>query len=111
LTKALSDAGYFNAVVDYTELLASMSGVFVDLRESPDHQALNPDPAVGYPAGNGIAASVRAEGHNGIIYPSVRHISGTCIVALWPNFVQSVMQGSLIRLIWSGTPSFRQEAS
>jgi hypothetical protein len=55
LTKALSDAGYFNAVVDYTELLASMSGVFVDLRESPDHQALNPDPAVGYPAGNGIA--------------------------------------------------------
>lgn len=111
LTKALSDSGDFNAVVDYTELLASMSGVFADLRGSPDHQALDPDPAVGYAAGNGIAAWVRAEGHNGIIYPSVRHAGGTCIVALWPNVVQSVMQGSLIRLIWSGNPTFRYEAS
>jgi RES domain-containing protein len=109
LTKALSDAGDFNAVVDYTELLASMSGVFVDLRESPDHQALNPNPAVGYPAGNGIAALARAEGHNGIIYPSVRHQDGTCIVALWPNVVQSVTQGSIIRLVWNGTPGYRWE--
>lgn len=107
LTKALSDAGDFNAVVDYTELLASMSGVFVDLRGSPGHGALDPDPDIGYPAGNGIAAWARAEGHNGIIYPSVRHTNGTCIVALWPNVVQSVTQGSLIRLKWSGTPTFQ----
>lgn len=109
LTKALSDAGDFNAVVDYTELLASMSGVFVDLRGSSGHRALDPDPVVGYPAGNGIAAWARAEGHNGIIYPSVRHSGGTCIVALWPNVVQSVTQGSIVKLTWSGTPTYSWE--
>lgn len=109
LTKALSDAGDFNAVIDYTELLASMSGVFVDLRGSPNHQALDPDPVIGYPAGNSIATWARAEGHNGIIYPSVRHKGGTCIVALWPNVVQSVMQGSLVRLAWKGAPGFVTE--
>ncbi len=109
LTKALSDAGDFNAVVDYTELLASMSGVFVDLRGSQDHKALDPDPAIGYPAGNGIAAWARTEGHNGIIYPSVRHPSGTCVVALWPNVVQSVTQGSIIKLVWNGTSAYQWE--
>ena len=52
LTRALADAGDFNAVVEYGEMLASMAGVFVDLRERPDHPALDPDPARGYPAGN-----------------------------------------------------------
>jgi hypothetical protein len=52
----------------------------------------------------------RAEGHNGIIYPSVRHPAGTCIVALWPNVVQSVVQGALYRLTWSGTPHYAWEA-
>ena len=44
LTKALADVDDFHAVVDYGEMLASMSGVFVDLREIPDHPSLNPDP-------------------------------------------------------------------
>jgi RES domain-containing protein len=107
LTKALSDAGDFHAVVDYVEMLASMSGVFIDLRGSPDHRALDPNPTVGYLAGNGIAAWARAEGHNGIIYPSVRHIGGTCVVALWPNVVQSVVQGSTIELVWNGSPEYK----
>jgi hypothetical protein len=106
LTRALDDAGDFNAVVDYGEMLASMSGLFVDLRGVRDHPSLDPDPAIGYPAGNAIAAVARAEGHNGIIYPSVRHKDGTCIAALWPNVVQSVVQGSLYRLIWAGTPHY-----
>jgi RES domain-containing protein len=106
LTKALADAGDFHAVVDYGEMLSSMAGVFVDLRRASDHASLAPDPAIGYPAGNALAAATRAAGHNGIIYPSVRHAGGTCIVALWPNVVQSVVQGALYRLTWSGTPAF-----
>jgi len=109
LTGALADAGDFNAVVAYGEMLASMSGVFVDLRESPDHPALDPDPAAGYPAGNAVAARARAEGHNGMIYPSVRDRGGTCIAALWPNVVQSVAQGVMVRLTWSGTPEYACE--
>lgn len=110
MTKALADAGDFNTTVEYGEMLASMAGVFVDLREAPGHASLDPNPAAGYPAGNALAASVRANGHNGIIYPSVRHEGGTCIVALWPNVVQSVVQGAMYRLVWSGSPAFSVEA-
>ena len=110
LTRALVDAGDFNAVVDYGEMLASMAGVFVDLRQDPTHAALDPDPAIGYLAGNALAAAARAAGHNGIIYPSVRHKGGTCIAALWPIVVQSVVPGGLYRLTWSGTPNYRAEA-
>lgn len=110
LTKALADAGDFNAVVEYGEMIASMSGVFVDLRGLPGHPSLDPDPAKGYPAGNALAAQARGEGHNGIIYPSVRHAEGTCIAALWPNVVQSVAQGAMYRLTWSGEPEFACEA-
>ncbi|WP_416463778.1 RES family NAD+ phosphorylase [Sphingomonas sp. VDB2] len=109
LTKALADAGDFNAVVEYGEMLASMSGVFVDLRGMPNHPGLDPDPFIGYPAGNALAAGARVMGYNGIIYPSVRHIGGLCVAALWPNVVQSVVQGELHRLIWSGTAEFVAE--
>lgn len=109
LSQALADAGDFDAVVEYSEMIASMAGVFVDLRQIPSHPSLHPDPALGYPAGNALAAQARTQGHNGIIYPSVRHAGGTCIAALWPNVVQSVVQGSLYRLKWSGTPQFAVE--
>ena len=111
LTRALADAGDFNAVVEYGEMIASMSGVFVDLRGSPDHPGLDPDAAKGYPAGNALAAQARGEGHNGIIYPSIRHAGGTCIAALWPNVVQSVAQGAMYRLTWSGEPQFAWETT
>lgn len=104
MTKALADAGDFNAVVDYAEMLASMAGEFVDLRGYSGHPSLDPDPAAGYPAGNALASATRSLGLNGIIYPSVRHQGGTCVVALWPHVVQSVVQGDVIRLTWSGGP-------
>ncbi|WP_202387016.1 RES domain-containing protein [Qipengyuania algicida] len=110
LTNELANVGDFNTSVEYGEMLASMAGVFIDLRDTPDHTGLNPDSAVGYPAGNLLAAQARAEGHNGIIYPSVRHPDGTCIAALWPNVVQSVVQGAMYRLTWSGSAKYEWEA-
>lgn len=106
LTMALADAGDFDAVAEYVEMIASMSGVFIDLQDMRGHPALDPDPARGYPAGNALAEQARVQGHNGIIYPSVRHAGGTCMAALWPNVVQSVVQGNMYRLTWSGTPEF-----
>jgi|TARA_Y100001001_G_scaffold57228_1_gene54156 RES domain-containing protein len=111
LTQALADAGDFTAVVEYGEMIASMSGIFLDLRETPGHLSLDPEKSKGYPVGNALAAQARAEGHNGIIYSSVRHPDGTCIAALWPNVVQSVTQGALYRLTWSGSPEFTWEAA
>lgn len=105
LTKALSDAGDYNATVDYAEMFASMAGEFVDLRDAEDHASLASDSTTGYPAGNALAAATRNAGYNGIIYPSVRHAGGMCIVALRPQVVQSVAQGRVIRLVWSGDPA------
>jgi hypothetical protein len=93
----------FNAVVEYVEMFASFAGEFVDLRGvKPRPSPLNPDPTIGYPEGNKVAELVLAAGRNGIIYPSVRHRGGTCLVALSPHAVQSVAQGRIWRLKWAG---------
>jgi RES domain-containing protein len=105
MTEFLSLTGVFEAVVDYAELFASLAGEYADLRQHPSHPALNPDPALGYPAGNALALAVRAQGANGIIYPSVRHQGGTCFAVLWPHAVQSVAQGGVYRLRWNGSPA------
>lgn len=105
MSRELQRVNDFNATVDYAEMFASFAGEFADLRdmrEPPD--CLSPDAAIGYPAGNLLAHQVRTRGHNGIIYPSVRHDGGTCLVALLPSAVQSVAQGRVLRLVWKGDP-------
>jgi len=99
----LSRTGVFEAIVDYAELFASLAGKYADLRAHKDHPALNPEGAAGYPAGNALAAAARTRGINGMVYPSVRHREGTCFAVLWPHAVQSVAQGSIYRLTWSGS--------
>lgn len=93
----------WNTTVEWTEMWTSFAGSFVDLRGlEPRPKCLHPDVDVGYPAGNALARETRDAGHNGIVYPSVRHPGGTCLVALWPHAVQSVTQGALVRAIWRG---------
>lgn len=105
MAEFLSRVSNYHATVDYAELHASMAGEYVDLRGAdPHHPCLDPDPSVGYPAGNALADAARAKGLNGIIYPSVRHAGGICLAALWPHAVQSVAPGCIYRMIWSGQP-------
>jgi hypothetical protein len=105
LTNVLADVGDYNATVEYAEMFCSLAGDFLDLRQVPGHPSLAPDKASAYPIGNALADSARAAGLNGIIYPSVRHPAGTCIVALRPAAVQSVRQGAIYRMIWRGSPT------
>jgi hypothetical protein len=102
MTEFLARTGVYKAVADYAEMLCSVSGEFLDLRAKPTHPALSPDKAVGYPEGNRLALEARRVGLNGIIYPSVRHQGGTCFAILRPAAVQSVRQGDVWRLTWSG---------
>jgi RES domain-containing protein len=101
----------WNATVEWTEMWAGFAGDFVDLRAlQPLPECLHPDVAIGYAAGNGLARDAREQGLNGIVYPSVRHAAGTCLVALWPHAVQSVSQGAVIRAVWRGerTPAIER---
>jgi hypothetical protein len=105
MTEFLGRAGDLNAVVEYSEMFASLAGEYADLRGIADHPCLDPDPSRGYPSGNAFAHAALARGINGIIYPSLRHSGGTCFAALWPHAVQSVAQGDIFRLTWSGSPN------
>jgi hypothetical protein len=108
MERELANIADFTATVDYAELYASFIGDFVDLREAkPRPDFLDPDPDKSYAAGNAFADAVRAAGHYGIVYPSARHSGGTCLVALVPHAVQSVAQGAVIRLVWTGKPGPR----
>lgn len=100
----LHQADMTTATVHYTEMFASLAGEYLNLRAVPDHVSLNPDPAIGYPAGNALADTAHAQGLNGIVYPSVRHKGGTCFVALWPHAVQSVAMGDVYSFAWNGSP-------
>jgi len=105
MERELANVGDFRATVEYAELYASFVGDFVDicgLKPTPEY--LDPDPEKGYPPGNRFADSVRAAGHCGIVYPSVRRKGGTSVVALVPYAVQSVAQGRVVRAKWTGNP-------
>ena len=105
MERELANVGDFNAVVEYAEVLAGFVGDFVDVRSvDPRPDCLDANPAKGYPAGNRLADAVRAAGHYGIVYPSVRAPGGTCFVALVPHAVQSVAQGKVLRFSWTGAP-------
>jgi hypothetical protein len=103
IERELANISDFQATIDYAEIFASFIGNFVDVREARSRLAfLDPNPAKSYRAGNVFADSVLAAGHYGIVYHSLRRAGGTCLVALVPHAVQSVRQGGVIRLRWTG---------
>jgi RES domain-containing protein len=108
LTRALEAAGgEFDNETRYIELICDLDAEFLDIREpaNPPHECLDSDTAVGYPNGQALASNTREKGLNGIIYPSVRHHGGTCVVAFWPGLIQNFQQGNTWILSWQGNPT------
>lgn len=108
-TRELGYIGIYEDEALYTELLADFIGDFPDLADTPEDPALNPDPEIGYPAGQHLADRLRREGYRALLYPSVRHPGGRCLVAFDPGIIQNVRPGAGWKLIWSGTPEFSIE--
>jgi RES domain-containing protein len=104
-TRELGYIGRYEDEVRYVELLADFIGDFPDLRGQA-HPALEPEPGLGYPAGQALAAELRRAGHRGLIYPSVRHPGGRCLAAFDPGIIQNVRPGASWTLVWDGTPEF-----
>lgn len=105
-TRELSFIGCLEDEAHYVELLADFIGDFPDLHGERGHPALEADIERGYPAGQKLAALMRQDGYQGVIYPSVRHPGGRCFVALDPGIVQNVRPGARWKLVWRGTPDF-----
>jgi hypothetical protein len=107
LTRELEAIERFENTTDYAELFADFMASFHDLRGASKHAkpALHDDVAIGYPAGQALARRLRKQANsNGILYPSVRHSGGTCLVAFRPDLVQNLRQGGICRVEWQGSP-------
>jgi hypothetical protein len=110
-TRELGFAGRCHDEARYVELLADFIGDFPDLADAPDHPALHPDPAQGYPAGQALALALRRAAHRGLLYPSVRRPGGRCFVAFDPGIIQNVRPGASWTLIWAGSPAYTLRAT
>jgi len=61
---------------------------------------------IAYPAGQALALRLRKVlDSGGLVYPTVRHAGGTCLVAFRPDLVQNLRQGGTWRLEWQGVPT------
>ena len=110
-TRELSYIDRFHDDVRYRALHASFIGRFHDIRgASPAPRCLDPDVAVGYPAGQALAEDLIGTGSRGLIYPSVRNPGGTCLVAFEDNAVQDVTPGACWRIVWDGSPNWTATA-
>ncbi|WP_238368542.1 RES family NAD+ phosphorylase [Mesobacterium pallidum] len=107
-TRELGFAGSYHDSARYVELLADFIGNFDDLTGMPDHPALDPDPALGYPAGQALAQDLRRAGSRGLVYPSVRAPApgGNCLVCFEPHAIQNVRPGASWELTWDGSPHY-----
>lgn len=62
---------------------------------------LDPDPA-NYGAPQALGRELKAQGSNGLVYPSVRQPKGECVAIFRPCIVSPVTQGPHFEFIWNG---------
>jgi hypothetical protein len=86
-------------IFDYIDFLADFSGAFHTLYAEERTTCLQPDPVPQcYSASQALANKLLFEGSNGIVYPSVRRQSGTCIACFRPALVYRPRRGQKFRL-------------
>ena len=80
----------------YVDFVADFRGTFHDIRgDARFGDCLN---ASSYKASQRLAGELLDGGSAGVVYPSVRHEGGTCIVCFRPALVNNVRKGSSISI-------------
>lgn len=93
------------------ELVGAINNAFHDLRAGGGFEEyLDPDD---YAASQTLARKLRANGGDGIVYPSVRDDGGECVAAFWPNVLGLPVQGRHLAYHFDGRKIdlIRDEAS
>ncbi len=97
-----AEIGRFDDSVTYDDYLADFSGSFHDIRKSSaSARVLAPD---SYVASQELSKRLLDRGSLGIVYPSVRHVGGTCIACFRPALVSNVRKNRTYRFTWDGNP-------
>ncbi len=86
-------------ITDQRELVGKINQELVDIRGEGFNQLLDKND---YSASQAFALNAKNTGHNGIVYPSVRHQEGECFVAFYPDVISIPKQGKHIGLHWNG---------
>ena len=93
----------------YVDFLADFRGTFHDIRgDARFRDCLDPG---SYRASQRLAGELVEGGSAGVVYPSVRHKGGTCIVCFRPALVNNVRKGSPISIGFENafaTPEIRE---
>lgn len=89
------------ADAQYRELRAAVAGRLRDLRRGDFAAALAPED---WRAGQGLGRTVKAQGSDGIVYPSVRWPAGQAAALFYPDLVKlPVVQARTLQYHWDGT--------
>ncbi len=97
---AASDMG-FDASITMRELVCTLDVRLLDLRgRHAEHPSLYDRDD--YTASQAFGEAVRARGDTGIVWTSVRHPAGECVVIYRPRTLLPVMQGRHIEYRWHG---------
>jgi RES domain-containing protein len=83
-------------VSPYIDYLADFRHEFHDIQGDPDFEdCLDPN---SYTASQALGLKLLTSGSAGIVYPSIRHKHGVCIVCFRPPLVLNVQEGPMVTL-------------
>lgn len=100
-TRELDEIGSLETRVEMRLYLADFSAAFHDVRQLSAFRALH-DPER-YDRSQAAGRELFEAGSNGILYRSVRHRGGTCLVCFRPARVENVRIGGHFEYRWEGT--------
>jgi RES domain len=85
----------------FREIVLSVGANLHDLRgaEAADHPALDPG---SHESSQGLALNLKADGAEGIVYPSVRYRGGECAALFYPDCASDPVQGRHLDYHWDG---------
>jgi hypothetical protein len=87
-----------NETFSYVDFLADFRGEFSDLRNDTRFRAcLSAD---SYKASQRLGLELLEKGAAGVVYPSVRHKGGTCLVSFRPALVSNVRKGASVNIVF-----------
>ena len=83
----------------FREIVLTVQADLHDLREGANDAALDPE---SYMASQALGRSLRANGADGLVYPSVRHDGGECAALFYPDCASAPVQGRHLDYHWDG---------
>jgi hypothetical protein len=103
-TRELTEVGHYDTVMQMRLFQADFAAEFHDLRAGSSRldPFYHPD---SYQASQALGQTLLGGGSAGILYRSVRHPGGECLVCFRPKLVQNVRVAAHYEYRWEGSPT------